>query len=135
MKTIFNTKTCNQAIFESDCSLEIVGIKDKDGNNIKFYDDGIGRLYLFRESLGPWLVPSGIVRASNWYDALEICRNEFCKKVEWDDIDEDSQRDLEQGGAEGYDFTSSGEIVITDYNETLDELCSTLGEFLIEVEA
>lgn len=49
-------------------------VSAKRGNyDIPIYDDGFGKLYIHRDSIGI----SGIVRAQTWEDAYSICEDEF----------------------------------------------------------
>jgi hypothetical protein len=43
------------------------------GTDIPVYDDGFGRLFIYRNSIGV----GGIVRAQSWEDAYNICEDEF----------------------------------------------------------
>lgn len=43
------------------------------GYDIPIYDDGYGKLFISRDSMGI----NGIVRAQTWEDAYEICEDEF----------------------------------------------------------
>lgn len=45
----------------------------RNGHAIKTYDDGFGPLWISRDSMGI----CGIVRARTWYDANDICEDEF----------------------------------------------------------
>ena len=65
-------KTINSTDLISD-DQTLVGVKDEFGRAIKFYDDGYGPIFAFRNSMG--LV--GIVRARTWETAWEICEDEF----------------------------------------------------------
>lgn len=62
----------NSMTFISD-SQRLIGAHYKSGHPISTYDDGFGRLYVHRNSLGI----SGIVRAQTWEDAYSICEDEF----------------------------------------------------------
>lgn len=52
---------------------ELIGAKSRFGHDIPIYDDGFGRLFIHRDSMGI----SGIVRAQTWEDAYSICEDEF----------------------------------------------------------
>ena len=54
-------------------SQTLVGAKTRFGYDIPVYDDGFGRLYISRDSMGI----NGIVRAQTWEDAYGICEDEF----------------------------------------------------------
>jgi hypothetical protein len=51
----------------------LVGAKYRSGHEIPTYDDGFGRLWISRNSIGI----NGIVRAQTWEDAYSICEDEF----------------------------------------------------------
>ena len=98
-------------------------------NPIKVYDDGIGPLWVYRNSLG--IV--GIVRAQTWEDAYDTILDEILVPLSPEDVEEyaydpDGGGNRERGElAEGHHYmanagTSTG-IVSTDLNgESLDEL-------------
>lgn len=54
-------------------SQRLVSAKSRFGHSIPTYDDGFGRLFIHRDSMGI----SGIVRARTWEDAYPICEDEF----------------------------------------------------------
>ena len=54
------------------------------GRPVKYYDDGIGPLWLYRDASGLL----GIVRAQKWEDAYEIVEDEFLPVVPADEIHE-----------------------------------------------
>lgn len=54
-------------------SQRLVSAKSRFGHSIPTYDDGYGRLFIHRDSMGI----SGIVRAQTWEDAYSICEDEF----------------------------------------------------------
>ncbi len=57
-----------------EVSYILVSAKRKDSQyTIPVYDDGVGPLWIHRDSLGI----SGIVRAQTWEDAYSICEDEF----------------------------------------------------------
>ena len=51
----------------------LVGALSRFGNPIPVYDDYMGQLYVYRDSMGV----EGIVRAMSWCDAYGICQDEF----------------------------------------------------------
>ncbi len=53
------------------------------GIEIPIYDDGFGKLFIHRDSMGV----SGIVRAQSWEDAYSICEDEFFPEAD-ETIDE-----------------------------------------------
>ena len=63
-----NTKTIE--VYEEK---SLVGALSRFGNPIPVYDDYIGQLYVYRDSMGV----EGIVRAMSWEDAYGICQDEF----------------------------------------------------------
>lgn len=70
MKT--NTLASNRPSLITD-EQRLVGAKSRFGHAIPVYDDGFGRLFIHRDSMGI----SGIVRAQTWEDAYSICEDEF----------------------------------------------------------
>ena len=54
-------------------SQSLVSAKSRFGHEIPVYDDGYGKLYIHRDSMGI----SGIVRAQSWEEAYSICEDEF----------------------------------------------------------
>jgi len=61
-----------QPIITDEQTLE-GAVYDPSGYSIPVYDDGFGRLYILRDSLGI----RGICRARSWEDAYSICEDEF----------------------------------------------------------
>ena len=58
---------------------QLIGARYKSsGTAIATYDDGFGKLYIHRDSLGI----SGIVRAQTWEDAYGICEDEFLPEAD-----------------------------------------------------
>ena len=51
----------------------LIGATNRLGRAIKVYDNGVGPLWIHRNSMGI----SGIVRAQTWEDAYSICEDEF----------------------------------------------------------
>jgi hypothetical protein len=51
----------------------LVSASSRFGHPIPIYDDGFGKLFIHRDSMGI----SGIVRAQTWEDAYGICEDEF----------------------------------------------------------
>jgi hypothetical protein len=51
----------------------LVSATNQWGRELPIYDDGFGKLYIHRDSMGI----SGIVRAQSWEDAYSICEDEF----------------------------------------------------------
>ena len=51
----------------------LIGATNRFGRAIKVYDNGVGPLWIHRNSMGI----SGIVRAQTWEDAYSICEDEF----------------------------------------------------------
>lgn len=113
------------------------------GSPIKYYDDGMGPLWIMRDSMG--IV--GIVRAQTWHDAYSIVEDEFLPTVEPTDIYEaygfdssaefnarDTSKDDSMELAEGYSYQSNSTgtgIVVHDLNgEALDPLTVELCERL-----
>ena len=92
--------------------------------SIPTYDDTFGELYVYRQSCGPWMVISGIVRALSWEDAFSIARDEFATAVDWDDLTQECKRDNGENG-QGCDchaFADNNGLVEIDANERLDSL-------------
>lgn len=57
---------------ELNDDLTLTGVTEH-GRALRFYDDGFGRLFVHRNSMGI----SGVVRARTWEDAYGICEDEF----------------------------------------------------------
>lgn len=72
------------------------------GLPLRVYDDGFGPLFIFSQSLGP----IGIVRATNWEEAWEICEDEF-----FDETDETREELIAK-----YNFTRKSVKIIRDAN-------------------
>ena len=77
--------------FNFDCvyndigvDITLIGARDEFDNHLKIYDDSIGPLFLYRDSLG--IV--GIVRASDWHTAFEIVYDNFLPPIKEDEIPE-----------------------------------------------
>lgn len=87
------------------------GAETEYGTEIPVYDDGYGKLYILRNTLGI----QGIVRARSWHDAYSICEDEFMPEADmsWEDIakecectpDELMENDIFQ---DGYGFRPNG---------------------------
>lgn len=54
-------------------SQRLVSAKYQSGTEILTYDDGIGPIFISRNSIGV----NGIVRARTWHEVYEICKDEF----------------------------------------------------------
>ena len=63
------------------------GAQLEGGYDIPVYDDGYGKLYIHRTSIGI----SGIVRAQTWEDAYSICEDEFFPAAD-EEAGEESER-------------------------------------------
>jgi hypothetical protein len=63
-------KTINALITDEQ---SLISATSRFGHAIRTYDDGFGKLYIHRDSMGI----SGIVRAQSWEDAYSICEDEF----------------------------------------------------------
>lgn len=65
----------------------LVGASYESGYKIPTYDDGFGRLFIHRHSIGV----SGIVRARTWEDAYSICEDEFFPEASetWEELEEE----------------------------------------------
>lgn len=61
---------------------ELVGAKSEFDNPIRVYDDGWGKLWVYRTSLGV----TGIVRAQTWHDAYECVLDEILTPISVDDV-------------------------------------------------
>lgn len=95
----------------------------EDWGEVPVYDDGFGKLYIYYESFGNWIVPAGICRAMSWEDAFSIARDEFCKEASWDELDQDEKESFEnEGECDGYAYSDCGQLVHVDYNERLEPL-------------
>lgn len=68
-------------------SQTLVSAQFNHGTTIPVYDDGYGKLYIHRDSMGV----SGIVRAQTWEDAYAICEDEFFQAGD-NDANEETQR-------------------------------------------
>lgn len=52
---------------------KLVSVTNEYGRELPIYDDGDGPLWIFRDTMGI----QGIVRATSWEKAFEICQDEF----------------------------------------------------------
>lgn len=86
-------KTTNPLITDEQ---RLVSAKSRFGHPVKVYDDGFGRLWIHRDSMGI----SGIVRAQTWEDAYSICEDEFFPDADEDAVDEMARIDAMQNGKE-----------------------------------
>lgn len=113
----------------------LVSASTRFGNPIPVYDDGFGKLYIHRDSMGI----SGIVRAMSWADAYGICEDEFFPDADEDAIlkaYEDMTEDEQACWDEKYGFRPNGMkdqkeplsyLYAKDLNgDYLDELTPTL---------
>jgi len=120
---------------------KIVSVHSKFDTPIKWYDDGYGPLWVYRNSMGV----AGVIRAMNWHDAYDIVLDEILTPIEQNEIPEAygfygenaehafaiaCENEAEMDLTEGYQFqpnsTGTG-IVSTDLNgEALDKLDSKL---------
>lgn len=66
-----NTSTQSAPLISDE--QQLVAAKSRFGHSIPVYDDGFGKLFIHRDSMGI----SGIVRAQTWEDAYGICEDEF----------------------------------------------------------
>lgn len=110
----------------------LVSVTNRYDRELPVYDDGFGKLYVYRDSMGI----RGVVRAMSWEDAFEIAVDEFLPVVTYtDELAEIEQHFKDTGDLpEGYRFqanaTGSG-IVSYDLNgEYLDELTDQLAKEL-----
>lgn len=116
--------------------------------SVKTYDDGFGPLWVYIDSLGPWLMVTGIVRAQTWHDAYEVVLDEILTPLTQDEVDDmmqeakDDGHDFEDGLPEGYEYMpnsygASGIVSIDVGNESLNELTPELAlelEITVNVE-
>ncbi len=130
----------NGVLNPDDFALEF---KSRFGSVVRYYDDGMGPLFVMRDSMGI----IGIVRAMSWEDAYSIVEDEFLHVVPADEIGEaygfnsqaefearDTSKDDSMELREGYSYqsnsTGSG-IVSHDLNgEALDLLTLELAQQL-----
>ena len=77
-------------------SQSLVSAKSRFGHKIATYDDGFGRLFIHRDSMGI----SGIVRAQTWEDAYGICEDEFFPAGDTDACEEMAKIDAMPDGKE-----------------------------------
>lgn len=55
----------------------VASVKDRNGNEVPFYDNGYGPLWLYSSSCGNFTYAAAAVRAENEADAWEIVEDEF----------------------------------------------------------
>jgi hypothetical protein len=55
----------------------VTSVKDRNGNEVPFYDNGFGPLWLYSSSCGNFTYAAAAVRAENETDAWEIVQDEF----------------------------------------------------------
>lgn len=55
----------------------VIKVLDRNGNEVPFYDDGFGPLWLYSSSCGNFTYAAAAVRAQNESDAWEIVQDEF----------------------------------------------------------
>jgi hypothetical protein len=55
----------------------VTSVKDRSGNEVPFYDNGFGPLWLYSSSCGNFTYAAAAVRAENETDAWEIVQDEF----------------------------------------------------------
>lgn len=79
MQTTILTARKNGTLYPDDISFEF---KNEFGRPIRYYDDGMGPLWIFRDTMG--IV--GIVRAQSWVDAYSIVEDEFLPVVPVDKV-------------------------------------------------
>jgi hypothetical protein len=60
----------------------IVRVTDKNGNEIPFYDDGYGPLYVHHDQCGHFSFVAGIIRAQSFDEAYEIVEDEFLPEAD-----------------------------------------------------
>ena len=60
----------------------ITKVTDKNGNDIPFYDDGYGPLYVYHDQCGHFSFVAGIVRARSFETAYEIVEDEFLPEAD-----------------------------------------------------
>lgn len=61
----------------------VVKVLDRNGNEIPFYDDGFGPLWLYSTSCGNFTYAAAAVRAQNEADAWEIVQDEFLPECDF----------------------------------------------------
>ena len=103
------------------------GAKSRFGRDIPVYDDGYGPLWIHRESMGV----TGIIRALTWYDAYEICEDEFFESADMNEkelVDEYGENWSENACFnEAYGFRPNGGMYAKDLNgDTLEPLTPEL---------
>jgi hypothetical protein len=88
----------------------IVKVTDKNGNDIPFYDDGYGPLYVHHDQCGHFSFVSAIIRAQSFEEAYGIVEDEFLPEAD-ESIEEiikeygfrrESIRVVETGNGEKY---------------------------------
>jgi hypothetical protein len=55
----------------------LIGVKNSTGNDVRYWDDGFGPLWLYRTA--DFLV--GIIRATTWEDAYNCVEDEICDRA------------------------------------------------------
>ena len=114
-------------------------VKSRFGNDIRFWDEGFGPLYVYRETLGV----VGVVRAMSWHDAWECVVDEIM--CDADPKDPDNHPDQYGNLPEGIHWRGSGvpsneglesPVAAEDLNgSSLDELTpELLSELELKIE-
>ncbi len=114
---------------------QLISVRNEYGRLLPIYDDGYGKLYIHRDSMGI----SGIVRAQSWEDAYEICEDEFFPDADVTEAElikefgEDWQDDASFQEQYGYRNNCNGKDLLyaKDLNgDALDLLTPALAEHL-----
>jgi hypothetical protein len=81
-------------------------IKTQFGNPVRWWDDGFGPLWVYRETLGVL----GVVRAQTWASAWECVVDEIMDGCTWDELEPEEQAAFKNGeDVEGVTFRNNGE--------------------------
>ena len=119
MQTQFNAPAKLLSHDEIPMDLSLASAATCFGNPIRVYDDGIGPLWVLRETLGV----SGIVRAQTWEEAFECCQDAIMNDADPNDPDSyarsfDPKAD-EGDLAEGVYYRPNGEPTINGLSSPL----------------
>jgi hypothetical protein len=80
-------------------------IKSQFGRPIRWWDDGFGPMWVYRETMGVL----GVVRAQTWHDAFECVQDEIMDGCTFDELEPEEQEAIKAGNdVEGLTFRSNG---------------------------
>lgn len=131
----------NKPIDPAYCAEDgIPAVTTEFGSPVRWWDDGFGPLWIYRDSLGVL----GVVRAQTWHDAWECVEDEIMNGCTYEAamsaLGEEGEQDPALLGEYGFHFRSngepsspwaSGELAEEDQNGSiLDKLTPELAEHL-----